>query len=194
MLENKEQEMNMNRYSTFILAAVFVAAASLNVFAQQAQPAAPTQNANPISAELKQMYTGVKNNLTRMADKMPEEHYGFKATAEIRTFGELVAHVADSQAASCSAVNGEPKALNAASKTTKADLVAALKESFAICDKAFDALTDAKASEMITVRQRQRSKLGALAGTVSHSNEEYGYMAVYLRLKGIVPPSSERRN
>ena len=192
----------MNRYSTFILAAVFVAAASLNAFAQQAQPgAAPQaqpgaapQNANPMSAELKQAYTNIKNNLTRMADKMPEEHYGFKATADIRSFGELVAHVADSQAGACSAVNGEPKALNAAQKTTKADLVAALKESFAICDKAFDALTDAKAAEMITVRNRQRSRLGALAGTVSHSNEEYGYMAVYMRLKAIVPPSSERRN
>ncbi len=184
----------MNRFSTIILAAAFVAAVTINAFAQQAQPATPQQNTNPMSSELKQMYTTVKNNLTRMADKMPEEHYGFKATADIRSFGELLAHVADSQANACSAVNGEPKSLNAASKTTKADLVAALKESFAICDKAFDSLTDAKASEMITVRQRQRSKLGALAGTVSHSNEEYGYMAVYMRLKGIVPPSSERRN
>ncbi|MFN7927855.1 MAG: hypothetical protein U0Y68_07895 [Blastocatellia bacterium] len=80
-----------------------------------------------------------------------------------------------------------------ASKTAKADLVAALKESFAICDKAFDALTDAKAGEMITMGQRQRTRLGALVGTVSHSNEEYGYMAVYMRLKGVTPPSSEGR-
>ncbi len=183
----------MNRYSTIILAVVFVAAATVSAFAQQAPAAAPAQSANPMSTELKGMYNGVKNNLTRMADKMPEEHYAFKATPEIRTFGELVAHVADSQARTCSAVNGEQKAVNAASKTTKADLVAALKESFAMCDKAIDALTDAKASEMVTIRQGQRSKLGALAGMVSHSNEEYGYMAVYLRLKGIVPPSSEKR-
>jgi uncharacterized damage-inducible protein DinB len=183
----------MNRYSTIILAVAFVVVASASVPAQQAQPAAPAQNANPMSAELKAMYNGVKNNHIRMAEKMPEEHYSFKATAEIRTFGELVAHVADSQARNCSAVNGEQKAVNAGSKTTKADLVAALKESFAICDKAFDSLTDAKAGEMISMGQRQRSRLGLLAGTVSHSNEEYGYMAVYLRLKGIVPPSSERR-
>ncbi len=183
----------MNRYSTIILAAVFVAAASAIAFAQAAPTASPAQSANPMSTELKQMYTGVKNNHIKMAEKMPEEHYGFKATAEIRTFGQLVAHVADSQARTCSAVNGEQKAVNAASKTTKADLVAALKESYAICDKAFDSLTDAKAGEMISMGQRQRSKLGALAGTVSHSNEEYGYMAVYLRLKGIVPPSSEGR-
>jgi hypothetical protein len=185
--------MNMNRYSTIVFAAVFVATASAVAFAQSAQTASSAPSANPMSGELKQMYTGVKNNHIRMAEKMPEEHYGFKATAEIRTFGQLVAHVADAQARTCSAVNGEQKAVNAASKTTKADLVAALKESFAICDKAFDSLTDAKASEMISMGQRQRSKLGALAGTISHSNEEYGYMAVYLRLKGIVPPSSEGR-
>src|SRR5215475_8680002 len=169
----------MNRYPTIILVAIFVAAASASAFAQQAQGA--PQNASPMSAELKQMYTTVKNNLTKMAEKMPEEHYGFKATPEIRAFGQLVAHVADSQARTCSAVNGEQKALNAGSKTSKVDLVAALKESFAICDKAFDSLTDEKAAEIISIGQRQRSKLGALAGMVSHSNEEYGYMSVYLR-------------
>jgi hypothetical protein len=177
----------MKHYSSIILAAAFVALASVNAFAQQAQ------TANPLSTEIKQLYNGVKNNLTRMADKMPEEHYSFKASPDIRTFGELVAHVADSQARNCSLVNGEQKAVNAASKTSKADLVAALKESFAMCDAAFDALTDAKASEVVKMGQRQRSKLVALAGVVSHSNLEYGYMAVYMRLKGIIPPSSEGR-
>jgi uncharacterized damage-inducible protein DinB len=151
------------------------------------------QAENPLSAEAKQSYTGIKNNLTKMAEKMPEEHYAFKPVPEIRSFGQLVAHVADSQARTCSMVNGEAKAVNAAQKTTKADLVAALKESFAMCDAAFDALTDAKAVEMIRMGQRQRTRLGALAAMSSHSNEEYGYMAVYLRLKGIVPPSSEGR-
>ena len=85
--------------------------------------------------------------------------------------------------------------MNAASKTSKTDLLAALKESYALCDAAFDALTDASAAQMVRLGQstRERSKLGLLAGMTSHSNEEYGYMAVYLRLKGIVPPSSESR-
>jgi uncharacterized damage-inducible protein DinB len=175
----------MNRYSIITLIALLATA----VFAQNPAP----QTANPLSSEFKQMYNGVKNNLVKMAEKMPEEHYSFKPTPEIRTFGQLIAHVADSQARACSAALGEQKAVNAASKTAKADLVAALKESFGICDQAFDSLTDAKAVEMIQMGQRQRSRLATLAGTVSHSNEEYGYMAVYLRLKGIVPPSSEGR-
>jgi uncharacterized damage-inducible protein DinB len=189
----KEQETHMNRYSTIILAALFVAAASASALAQQPQQSGAPQNSNPMIAELKQMYTTIKNNQTKMAEKMPEENYSFKATADIRTFGKLVAHVADSQARFCSAVNGEQKAVNADSKTSKADLVAALKESFDMCDKAFDSLTDAKAAEMVSMGQRQSSKLGILARMVSHSNEEYGYMAVYLRLKSVVPPSSEGR-
>ena len=182
----------MNRYATFLLVSIL----ALSAFAQTGgqattQQAAP--NPNPLSAEAKQMYNGVKNNLLKMADKMPEEHYAFKATADVRTFGQLIGHVADSQARTCSAVNGEPKNLNAAAKTAKAELVAALKESFSLCDKAFDSLTDAKAGELLTMGQRQRTRLGVLVGTVSHSNEEYGYMAVYMRLKGVVPPSSEGR-
>ncbi len=182
----------MNRYATFLLVAVLTVTAFAQTGTQQ--PAAPAAaNPNPLSSEAKQMYTGVKNNLIKMAEKMPEEHYAFKATADVRTFGQLIGHVADSQARTCSAVNGEPKNLNAAAKTSKAELVAALKESFSLCDKSFDSLTDAKAGEMITMGQRQSTRLGALVRTVSHSNEEYGYMAVYMRLKGVVPPSSEGR-
>ena len=187
----------MNRYSTTLLIVV-LAAVALVAFAQTPapqQPAAPqTAPANPLSAEAKQMYNGVKNNLLKMAEKMPEEHYSFKATADVRTFGALIGHVADSQARTCGMLIGDTKQLGASSKTAKADLVAALKESFAMCDKAFDSLTtDAKAVELVQMGQRQSTRVGALVRTVSHSNEEYGYMAVYLRLKGIVPPSSEGR-
>lgn len=151
------------------------------------------QSANPLSTEVKQLYTGVKNNLTRMAEKMPEENYSFKPTPDIRSFGELVGHVAEAQARNCSAVMGQQSSVSAAGKTSKADLVAALKQSFEICDAAYDGLTDSAAAEMVKTARGQRSKLGTLAGNVSHSNEEYGYMSVYLRLKGVVPPSSEKR-
>jgi hypothetical protein len=123
---------------------------------------------------------------------MPEENYGFKPVPEIRNFGQEVAHVADAQVRNCSSVTGETKQANAASKTSKADLVAALKESFAECDKAFESLTDANSMEM-TKGQRPRTKLGTMIGNTTHDNEMYGAMAVYLRLKGIVPPSSEGR-
>lgn len=198
------KESPMKRYSIIILVVVFAVAVlaqnGTQTSAQQpATPAAPpaaapaAPNPNPLSTDLRQMYTGVKNNLLKMAEKMPEEHYAFKATPEVRSFGQLIGHVADSQARTCSMINGEPKNLNASARTTKAELVAALRESFALCDQAMEGMTDARASETISMGQRQSTRLGALARTVSHSNEEYGYMAVYLRLKGIVPPSSEGR-
>ena len=174
------QEKHMNRRMTIIpLAAVALA------YTAQAQ--------NPLSTEAKTAYTNIKNNLTRMAEKMPDDAYSYKPSPDIRTFGELIAHVASSQMGTCSAVNGAMRKSDAASKTTKADLVAALKESFAECDKAFDSLTDAGAAQMIKGPRGERTKLGMLNGVITHGNEEYGYMAVYLRMKGVVPPSSDRK-
>jgi len=155
--------------------------------------AAAAQTPAPIITESKQTYTGVKNNLTKLAEKMPEENYGFKPVAEIRSFGQLMAHMADSQLRVCSAVNGEMKQGTAASKTSKADIVAALKDSFAECDRAWDATTDANMMQMVKFRNGERTRLGILTYNTGHEMEEYGYGAVYLRLKGIVPPSSEGR-
>ncbi len=149
---------------------------------------------NPLSTEVKGSYSGVKNNLLKAADKMPDENYGFKPTPEVQSFAQRVAHIADANARTCGAIKGEQKNVGAASKTSKADLVAALKEAFTYCEAVFDSTTDADITKMITMGQRQRSKVGALWGLVSHSNEIYGTMGVYMRLKGIVPPSSEPRN
>ena len=155
--------------------------------------AVQAQTANPLSTEAKQAYTGVKNNLLRAADKMPEADYSFKPVPEIRSWGELVAHVADSNARACGNVKGEQKPVNAASKKTKAEIAAALKESFDICDGVYDSLTDAVALQTVAGRGGQQvSKLSMLTNNLAHLNEEYGYAAVYLRLKSIVPPSSDR--
>jgi uncharacterized damage-inducible protein DinB len=174
----------MNRYLVVMTLVV--------VFAGTCVLQAQTANANPLSTETKQAYTRIKDNLLKMADKMSEENYSFKPTPDVRTFGQTIAHVADSQMRTCSMLNGEAKKPDAASKTSKADLVAALQASFAECDKAYDSLTDATATQMMKMGRGERSKLGALVGNTTHANEEYGYLAVYLRLKGVVPPSSER--
>lgn len=166
-----------------------LAAACASTCALQAQAANP----NPLSAEVKRAYTQVKSNLLKAAENMPEENYSFKPTPDVRTFGQIIAHVADAQTRMCSAVKGEPKSGSAASRTSKADLVAALQASIADCDAAYDSLTDATISQMINLGRAQRSKLGVLVGNTTHANETYGYLAVYLRLKGLVPPSSEGR-
>lgn len=154
------------------------------------------QTANPLSTELRQMYTIVKTNLLKMAQKMPEEDYAFRPTPEIETFGRRVAHIAGANLRTCAGLKGETKSLDAASKTAKADLVHALEDSFAYCDGVFQSLTDVAALEMVNGRfgsppsPEPRTRLSTLWNVVRHSNELYGYMSVYLRLKGVVPPSS----
>jgi uncharacterized damage-inducible protein DinB len=126
--------------------------------------------------------------------KMPEEHYGFQPTPEVRTFGQLIGHIADAQNRMCASALGEqpPQGSVEKTKTTKADLQAAVKESFAYCDKAFDAVTDANAAEMVPFFRGERPKLGVLSFLVAHSYEHYGNLVTYMRIKGLVPPSSER--
>jgi hypothetical protein len=151
--------------------------------------------ANPLSAELVESYTIIKTNLLKMARKMPEDAYGFKPTPEIETFAQRVSHIARANLRTCAGSKGEIRSLDTASKT-KADLVAALQESFAYCDSVFELLTDSSAHEMVSGRigsppvPEPRTRLSTLWNVVRHSNELYGYMAVYLRLKGVVPPSS----
>src|SRR4051794_9095308 len=148
---------------------------------------------NPTIAEFKQNYTQVKNNLIRMAEKMPAENYEYKPVPEVRTFAALMVHIADAQMRTCTMLNsGTAKSTDAGEKTAKDVVVAALKASFDECDKAWDATTDANAFTMMAGRGGQRSRLGSLAYiSAVHNSEEYGYGAMYLRSKGIVPPSSD---
>lgn len=150
-----------------------------------------TRAESPLSSEIKQSYQAVKNNIIKSAQEMPEENYSFKPTPEIRSFAQVLGHVAEAQMHTCSAVLGTPKSIDTASKTSKADLVAALQEAFGQCDKAYETLTDADASNMIKTPHGQRTKMGALVANTIHDTEQYGILAVYLRLKGLVPPSSQ---
>ena len=148
---------------------------------------------NPVVSESRQSYNQIKTNLIAMAEKMPAENYDYKPVPEIRAFGELMAHIADAQMRTCSTLNGQAKTADAASKKTKDELVAALKASFAECDAAWEGTNEANALQMIAGRGGQRSRAGTLIFmTVTHNNEEYGYGSLYLRLKSVVPPSSDR--
>jgi uncharacterized damage-inducible protein DinB len=151
---------------------------------------------NPISGAIKVEYGMGKGVITRSADKVPENLYSFRATDDVRTFGQLVGHVADAQYAFCSAVIGEKSPQTDSiekSKTSKADLVAALKDAFAYCDKAYNSMTDADGAKIIKFFGNDSAKLGVLAFNNMHNYEHYGNMVTYMRLKNIVPPSSEPR-
>jgi DinB superfamily len=148
---------------------------------------------NPLSADAKSDYTSIKTILLKSADKMPEENYGFRTTPLVRTYAEMIAHIADVQTMLCSTAMGQPKHGTAAGKTSKADLSAALKESFDTCDPVYDQMTDAQGTQTVKMFGHDKTKIGVLFFNVEHDNEMYGQMVAYMRIKGIVPPSSEAR-
>ena len=161
----------------------------MQAFAQNA-----SQTSNPISASTKMIYSMTKSNLLKSAEEMPEENYSFKPVSTVRSFGQLVGHVADAQYEFCSAVVGDTSKHTGIekSKTSKADLIAALKEGFAYCDKAYDGLTDADAGKTVKFFGHDSPKAGILAFNNAHNMEHYGNMVTYLRIKGLVPPSSQK--
>ena len=150
---------------------------------------------NPLSTELKQQWTATKDTLTKSADRMPDADYAFKpAPTNTRTFGQIIGHIADVHLAICSAAKGEQKRGDAEmTKTSKADLVAALKASIDYCDGAYDSLTDASAIEQIRMFGGMRSRLNALYFNIIHDNEMYGQIVAYYRAKGLVPPTTADR-
>jgi uncharacterized damage-inducible protein DinB len=172
--------------------AVLMAVSGTVLGQEKSQPqAAPP--ANPITASEKGLYSFVSNAVVGAAVKMPEDNYSFKPTPEVRSFGQLVGHVADASYMFCSQTLGEPNPSKGIekTKTSKADLVAAVKDAVAYCNKAFDSMTDAKGSQMVRLFNFDIAKLTVFSLNTAHTDEHYGNMVTYMRLKGIVPPTSE---
>jgi uncharacterized damage-inducible protein DinB len=171
----------VNRIHTLTLLGALLGAAALNA-------------QNPLSSDLKNSYTGIKGTIIKAADEMAEADYSFKASSAERTYGEIVGHIADVQLALCGNAKGEQKKGDAGTKTSKADLAAALKASFDYCDAVYDSMTDADAATKVTMfGPNKATKLAVLNFNIAHDHEMYGKMVVYLRIKGLVPPSSQRR-
>jgi hypothetical protein len=153
-----------------------------------------------IAAGMQQQYNFLKNNLTQAAEVVPEAGYGQKVgtMGEVRTYGQVIGHVANAQFGQCSGALGVPnpnQGTNLEDVTkTRADLIKGLADSFALCDKAFAGLTDQNAAEMISNgRGGQAARAVALLGVLSLVNEMYGISTVYQRAQNIVPPSTAAR-
>jgi uncharacterized damage-inducible protein DinB len=181
---------------------VLVGALTLLVATSGAARAQSTQatSKDPLTAGAKRTYDIIKGYITKAAAKMPEEHYTFKPSPDVRTYGQLVGHIADANYGFCSAVAGEkppaggftPETSIEKSKTTKADLEKALADSFTYCDKVHAGMTDAAGAVTTKFLTGEMAKLSILEFNTHHDFEHYGNMVTYLRIKGLVPPSSER--
>ena len=163
-----------------------------------AQAPAAAQGGQKISlAEgLRRSYNTIKMNLTEAAQKFGEPDYMYTPAKEIRGYGGQLAHVANSQFNACAAARGEANPNQGQNlemtKKTREEIVKALADSFAFCDPAFQNLTDQSALELVRQGQNEVARGSVLSNLIAHSNEEYGILTVYLRTKGMVPPSTER--
>jgi uncharacterized damage-inducible protein DinB len=172
---------------------MFLATAAFAQSDAQKSAGKPKNQDSPLSAANKFGYGYLKNVLLATAQKMPEEYYSFKPVWVVRNFGQVLRHVAESQYYFCATVMGEkdPDPRIERTKTSKADLIAALKDSFAYCDKAYDGMTDASATQMVKFHGFDLPKLFVLSANNMHTTEHYGNLVIYMRLKNVLPPSSE---
>lgn len=174
--------------------------------AQQPPPPQPAQPPPPLdlATAIRNGHNNIKGNILKSAEKMSEADYGFKPAGimpEVRTWGQFIGHIANANFLLCSRAKGEPNPSKAdieKTVTARADLIKALTESFAYCDTVYSTLTDASAVEKIAVTgpnntTRQVARAVSLMNNNSHNNEHYGNLVTYMRVKGIVPPSSEPR-
>jgi uncharacterized damage-inducible protein DinB len=181
---------------TALALAVLTCSWTAAAFAQASAP--PTT-----SSWLRGAHTNIRGYIARAAEKMPEELYGMRpgTQQEVRTFGQLIGHLATYNYLWCSQAKGDknPAAGQDLEKlANKAALVKAVNDALAYCDGVYAGLTDASGQELLTItqengRRTQSLRLSLLVLNYGHNNEHYGNVVTYMRIKDIVPPSSEPR-
>ena len=171
------------RFRHLILAALLVATPAVSF----------AQGANPLTANVKIQLNAITGFVVRSAEKVPEDLYSFRATPEVRSMAELFGHVADALFGMCSTAAGSKPPRTGIEKavTAKTALIAALKEGVGYCNTVIDGMTDQKGAETVPFYFGPTPRLSVLYFAVTHTYEHYGNLVTYMRLKNIVPPSSE---
>ena len=160
-----------------------------------AAPLSAQEAANPAVSTARMLWEPMVGYITSAAEELPESTYAYRPTPEVRSFGQLVGHVAGAQYLICAAALGDPPRKEddiEKTRKTKAELVAALKASTQYCTRAYGQ-TDRDAQQKTKLFGQERTRLYALGLNATHDGEHYGNIVTYLRLKGIVPPSSRRQ-
>jgi uncharacterized damage-inducible protein DinB len=190
------KEPIMNRVTSF-LAALLVAAVSAASAQELVFP-----EIRPIDGEkldvvtsFQREYERIKINMMAEAEGMPDALYSWVPAENMRSYGELMGHITGSQFGMCAVLKGVPnpnQGINSEDYKSKAQAVKALAASFAFCDSAFSSLTARNLLEYVKEKDGEITRAGSIAHFIAHGNDVYGYAAVYMRLKGLVPPTTER--
>jgi uncharacterized damage-inducible protein DinB len=168
-----------------------------------AQTSQQTSPKDPMATWLHNAFSTNRKNIEKSAEKVPEELYGLRPgpQLEVRTFGQILGHLANFNYLWCSQAKGQKNPAQGSDYeklTSKALLLGALSDAFTYCDGAYTALTDASGLEVVTVtqesgRQAQVPRMSLLVLNYGHNNDHYGNLVTYMRIKSIVPASSEPR-
>jgi uncharacterized damage-inducible protein DinB len=176
-----------------VLAIACAAAASAQSMGMQAQAG------DPQLAAFKMQFDFAKKYVTASAEKIPQDLYSFQPTPEVRTVARILAHIADANYMFCSGAKGEPSPREMGSieksvekATTKAAVQKELADSFAYCEAAFSSLQPAQFADKVEFFGMPQTKLSLLNFSTVHGFEHYGNLVTYMRMKNIVPPSSEK--
>jgi uncharacterized damage-inducible protein DinB len=182
---------------TVVLAAALVAAATAVSAQELVFPEIRPLNGEKLGVvtSFQREYERIKINMTAEAEGMPEAFYSWVPAENMRSYGELMGHITSSQFGMCAVLKGVPnpnQGINNEDYKSKAQAVKALAASFAFCDSAFSSLTEKNLLEYVKEKDGEITRAGSIAHFFAHGNDVYGYAAVYMRLKGLVPPTTER--
>jgi uncharacterized damage-inducible protein DinB len=187
----------MTRTLPLALASAVLLVVQASTAIAQMPASAPMQkaaNPTPISEAIA-AYKQTRTIILASVESMPAEDFSFKATPDIRTYAQMFTHVAQAQESICGLIAGTATATRPVESkaATKDEVRTVIKKSFDDCDAAYASVTDANMNEVSGTGYFRGTKLGNMWKNTAHNNEMYGQMVIYMRLKGIVPPSTAMR-
>ena len=147
----------------------------------------PSTAPNPLTNTLSLFRSNMQDKIMKSAEAMPESKYSYRPTPDVRSFSEILNHLADISYFLCSNAKGEATPPSAATRTSKTEIIASLKGSFDYCDGAFSGFTDAHLNDPADFWGHRTNKMFILTQLGNHDALHYGNLVTYLRLNGGVP-------
>jgi uncharacterized damage-inducible protein DinB len=157
--------------------------------AQGISPSLPNPIAapNPLTATISIFRSNMQDKIMKSADEMPESKYSYQPAKDVRSFAEILNHVADISYILCSNAKGEALPATATAKGSKAEIMANLKSAFAYCDGVYAGFSDAHLNDPADFWGSKTNKMFILTQVANHDALHYGNLVTYLRFNGLVP-------
>ena len=147
----------------------------------------PITAPNPLTATISIFRSNMQDKIMKSAEEMPESKYSYQPTKDVRSFAEILNHVADISYILCSNVKGEATPTTGSGKSSKTEIMAYLKGAFDYCDGVYSAFTDAHLNDPADFFGIKTNKMFILTQVGNHDALHYGNLVTYLRINGLEP-------